>query len=101
LYAKPNVQGNMGGWQERHMEAVKHPRSFEQPMVHAIEAWLQYADEHQTRYESLIGDDGVLGDYWESMGDALRGLLNGECGRLDCGTLDSLILDAMREAGIN
>ena len=30
-----------------------------------------------------------------------RTLLNGECGRLDCGTVDGILLDAMKGAGID
>lgn len=99
---------NTGRWQDRHDEAIKHRAifqnrhyEFETPMVDMLRGWLQYAEDHKARYESVIGDDGVLGPYWESIGDALRGLLNGETGRLDCGTLDGFILNTMRENGID
>jgi len=100
LYQSATCNGNIGNWKERHMSAVNFPVRFEEPIVNLIKGWLIYADEHQARYESRIGDDGVLGRYWEDIGDSLRGLLNGDCGRLDCGTLDGLILNAMLEAGI-
>src|SRR5689334_11744723 len=94
---------NTGGWQDRHDAAVKHialfqnPRhDFETAVVEMFKGWAKYAEDHKARYESPIGDDGVLGDYWESIGDALRGLLNGETGRLDCGTLDGFILNTMK-----
>jgi len=56
-----------------------------------LRGWLTYADRHQARYHSGIGADGVLGDEWAALGHAILGLLNGETGRLDCGTLDALI----------
>lgn len=100
LFRKPDVAGNIGGWQERHMSAVLTGRGFERPIVRMIEHWLRYADLHQQRYESKIGDDGVLGQHWEQIGVGLLGLLNGETGNLDCGTLDGLIRDAMKDCGV-
>lgn len=101
LQMVPNCSGNIGGWKERHLSAVNYPVRFEQPIIDLFKGWLLYADEHFARYESQIGEDGVLGDYWERIGDSLRGLLNGDCGRLDCGTLDGIVLDSMRVAGID
>lgn len=60
-----------------------------------------YADAHAKRYESKIGDDGVLGPAWC---DILRGvltLLNGEMGRLDGGTVDGLIRDMLQAEGFD
>lgn len=99
---------NTGGWQDRHDEAIKHRAIFqnkhyamETPMVDMLRGWAEYAEDHKARYETPVGDDGVLGAYWESMGDALRGLLNGETGRLDCGTLDGFILNTMKFHGVD
>ncbi len=102
LTAKPRCTGNMGGWQERHMNAVRTPtKAATRVMVGMIGAWLEYADTHKAKYGSGIGDDGVLGDYWAQMGVALLGMLNGDCGSLDCGTLDGVILDAMKAEGFD
>jgi hypothetical protein len=95
------VRLNSEPWVLRHKKAIELPQGPERPIVRLLEAWLLYAEQHQERYESKIGDDGVLGKAWEAIGVALRGLLNGECGRLDCGTLDSIILDSMKENGID
>ncbi len=46
-------------------------------------------------------DDGVLGDEWAKIGGALRGLLNGETGRFDCGTLDRLFCETLRSEGLD
>ncbi len=89
------------GWKARHNRAVCHPRGAERPIVHMAQGWAEYAHKHATRYSSPIGDDGVLGPAWEQIGDGLRTLLNGECGALDCGTVDGFVLDTMRDNGVN
>ena len=58
-------------------------------MLHGLAAWL---DGYEARYGSPPGTDGVLGD--EGAGKIIEGLLvllNGELGRLDGGTLDSIL----------
>lgn len=98
-----NVNGSChpGDWQTNHIRAINKPRGPEVAIASMLKGWLIYADLHKNQYESGIGEDGVLGDHWASIGVALRGLLNGECGRLDCGTLDSLILDTLAAEGFN
>ena len=66
-----------------------------------VGASAQYADYHQRRYESRIGDDGVLGDPWADILKSARVLLNGECGRLDCGTVDGLICEMLEAEGFD
>lgn len=88
-----------GGWQARHWTALLHPQGAEIPLVNLIGAWALYADEHKRRYEAGIRQDYVLGPEWANIGKALRGLLNGEAGRLDCGTLDGFINDALIAEG--
>jgi hypothetical protein len=106
LYANKKYP-NDNGWQDRHDSAVNaapHRASknlFETFIVRSLQAWEGYALAHKERYESLIGDDGVLGPAWEQIGDGLRTLLNGETGRLDCGTLDAFLLDTMSENGVD
>src|SRR5437879_5850167 len=93
---------NTSGWQDRHDAALNSPRSaFEKALTQMLNGWEAYADAQKARYDSLIGDDGVLGPNWEAIGDALRGLLNGESGRLDCGTVDAFLLDTMSENGVD
>lgn len=88
-------------WKQRHLDAVTLPRNNEVPIVQALRAWLYYADMHRNRYESGIGEDGVLGPAWAQWGDALRQLLNGDCGRLDCGTLDSILCNTLTDEGFD
>lgn len=71
----------------------------EQAIVHACAALRHFGEGHRALYESPIGEDGVLGNYWLGMARALVGMLNGESGRLDCGTVDGSIRDMAREFG--
>jgi hypothetical protein len=94
----PKYESVPGYW-DRHLDAIARPRGPERPISGMLHAWLLYADSHQERYGSGIGQDGVLGPEWAAIGRALRGLLNGECGRLDCGTVDGIILDTLKAEG--
>jgi hypothetical protein len=86
-------------WGARHSAAFRNPRC-DEAIVGLIRSAAAYADQHQRRFESRIGEDGCLGEYWADIVRGIRGLLNGECGRLDCGTLDCLILDMLHAEGI-
>lgn len=82
------------------MDALKHPRlTHESSIIRLLTAWAEYADAHKERYESGIGDDGVLGPAWQAIGENIRTLLNGDCGRLDCGTLDGFLCDTLQAEG--
>ena len=102
ISAGPDRPGE-NGWRGRHERAIMFTWNVSEggPLVNMLRGWYDYAVIHQQRYESLIGDDGFLGKEWESIGDALRALLNGECGHLDCGTVDGFLLNTMRENGID
>jgi hypothetical protein len=85
-----------------HRDAAMNPRpGFERAMARMLRGWLEYAETHETRYETPVVDGSFIGPAWEAIGGALRTLLNGECGRLDCGTVDGILLDAMKGAGID
>ena len=100
FHAKPRPNSN--GWEDRHNAEFAHPRTpTGGPVVHLIKGWVLYAESHKKRFDSLIGDDGVLGPAWETIGDELRTILNGECGPLDCGTVDGGILATMVKNGTN
>ncbi len=64
-----------------------------------VQGWADYARTHRNRFESTIGEDYVLGPQWQAIGEGLLGLLNGETGALDCGTLDGFIRDTMEAHG--
>lgn len=59
-------------------------------------ALAEYADAHEKMFECPIGDDHVLRPHWADMVRAVRGMLNGETGNLDCGTMDRLLCDMLR-----
>jgi hypothetical protein len=62
---------------------------------------LEYGLQYQDRYgdDSKLGLDGVLGDGWLDMARGYLALLNGEAGRLDCGTLDGEVRHWARTFG--
>ena len=92
---------NTNDWQERHLAALRRPGVREDGVVHLLQGWLSYASGYSFRFNSNIGDDRVLGEEWFAIGVALLGLLNGELGRLDAGTLDAIIRDNLIEQGFD
>ena len=101
LFERPKYS-NASGWVDQHMQAVSQPRAgLEKTFIEMLSGWLGYADAHSQEYSSSIGEDGVLGAQWAQIGAALRSLLNGDMGRLDCGTLDSLIAKTLESQDFN
>ncbi len=88
-------------WRLDHQAATRLPcPGFEGAVVDILKALAEYADAHRARYESEVGEDGVLGDHFEEIARGLLGLLNGETGRLDCGTLDGAIRKLCKAAKV-
>jgi hypothetical protein len=71
----------------------KHSQAIREMLL----GWALYAEAHEARFESGIGEDYVLGPYWANVGLAIKRLLDGETGGFDCGSLDHNIT-AMIEA---
>jgi hypothetical protein len=95
-----NIETTVPAYLANHHAAMRLPRAgFEAAIVGMLNAWLEYEITQTTRYQSEIGADYVLGPAWEAMGHAIRGLLNGETGRLDCGTIDGIICNRLRAQG--
>lgn len=92
---------DMPSWCARHNAALASNKGFEFAIVTMLVAWSEYAAEYKSRFLSLIGDDSVLGPVWQSIGENLRTLLNGELGGLDAGTLDNYIVGTMEYHGID
>jgi hypothetical protein len=82
-------------WGARHVTAWNAGH----PIATLCTALARYADDHRARYESSLGDDGVLGPAWLDMLRSIRTLLNGELGQLDGGTIDGLLYDMAEAAG--
>jgi len=76
-------------------------KAMEQAIVHACESLRLFGESHAELYNSPIGEDGVLGECWTDMAKALIGMLNGESGRLDCGTVESSIRYMAEEFGFD
>jgi len=93
------MQGNMdrAKW---HKQALWYPKKFEIIVVNGIAAWALCADLHADAYAAPIGEDGVIGEHWRDWAIALLGLLNGQTGNLDCGTLARFIRTTARENGV-
>lgn len=65
-----------------------------------LEGWEDYARAYRKRYECSIGDDGVIGDYWREVGLAIKKLLDGETGGLDCGSIAANITNMIEAEGL-
>ena len=101
-FLNPISKHTASDWMVRHKMAVLTPKSaFERALVHLLAGWLTYADAVKDTYGSGIGGDYVLGPQWSRIGAAIRGLLDGEAGRFDCGTLDSLLCETLQSEGFN
>jgi hypothetical protein len=97
--ARENDPAN-GHWARQHDKAWAVPmHDQEGAIVHLVTALADYADYHQERFESTVGDDGFLGPAWLGILKGTRTLLNGETGRLDCGTVDSMLVRMAQAAG--
>ena len=81
-------------WASRHNKAVTHPTKAEKGVLDACSALEAMADSH-----AAISQDGVLGDCWLKILHGVRGMLNGETGRLDCGTVDGWLVRLALEHG--
>ncbi len=102
LKDRSNTSLNKNGWATRHYNALVVPDvATEMPLCSMLRGWADWADEHRTRYESPIGHDQVIGIEWLRIGCALRGLLNAEVGRIDCGSVDGWLLDTAQREGVN
>jgi hypothetical protein len=88
-----------GSHEAQHNRAVIVPQGFESPVVAMFGALEHYARTHGTRFESPISEDGYLGPVWFTMARGLLDLLNGETGRLDCGTIDRAVRKLAAEHG--
>lgn len=73
----------------------------EQAYALMLRGWLMFADAHRDEYGSEIGEDGYTGDEaWLPIAKGLRAMLSCDLGRrMDCGTVDGIILDALTKAG--
>lgn len=79
---------------------MRNPRpGFERGIVGLIRSLAELAKAHHDRYGVFISEDGYLGDEWAQILSSAHALLNGETGRLDCGTLSQQIEDLRTSGG--
>lgn len=89
-------------WLINHHKALQNPYSGEAPIVTLRSALIQYGVYYPERFESCnLGEDTVLGPAWLQIAKGYLALLNGETGRLDCGTLDGELRDMARRFGFS
>lgn len=91
---------DMKAWEILHNAALQTPSVKEVGVVQLLQSWETYANNHRARFETSIGDDAVLARYWSDIGSAIIGLLNGDIGRLDGGTVDKYVRELARENGV-
>lgn len=89
-----------GNQLEQHLNAIQLPRGIETPTVMMLRGWLRYQEEYRARFGDGVGTDGILGPAWRDAGKAIHALLDGPTGRLDCGTLSSIINSRLWEEGL-
>lgn len=97
------VQGMRTGassWPQLHCSAWVNPRGTERGIRAMLEGFAAFADAHVAS-DYTIGQDGFFGPHAEDMIQALLALLNLDCGRFDCGTLDRLIRELAVAAGVD
>lgn len=58
--------------------------------------WEEYAYAHQKEFGSLIGDDGVLGEHWTDIARGIHGLLDGNTGGWDAGSIDHNLREILK-----
>lgn len=86
-------------WTQQHQAAWHNPRGTERGIRAMLEGFAAFADAHETE-DYTIGQDGFFGPHAEDMIQALLAMLNLQCGRFDCGTLDRLIRELAVAAGV-
>ena len=96
-----NESGQLTVAAHEHCRAILTPGGFSGAIGDLLTGLALYADTYRDRYHSPVGHDGVLGPAWEQIALGIRALLNGETGGLDCGSLDSNILDLLKENGVD
>lgn len=92
--SEPPVAPN---WLINHHKALQKPRGNEEPIVTLRSALIQYGVYYSERFEGCkLGEDHLLGSGWLQIAKGYLVLLNGETGRLDCGSLDGELRDMAR-----
>ena len=83
----------------------------DEPLLVAMDAMLRYAKAYRKRFESGVGDDGVLGPCFADAINGVRGLLDGDgavamernitTDSKDNGVIESLYWECCKVAGLD
>lgn len=101
-----DYQGNpLNNLNQLTINAADHGRAIRQKginpigtaLIDMLQGWENYAIAHKKRYESPIGNDYVLGEYWAETGLAIKRLLDGETGGLDSGSISANIIKIIEQ----
>lgn len=69
------------------------------PLLIMADCLTQLACLHKARFGCPIAQDYVLGPEWKSAWEGVHGLLNGDYGPIDNGTVSSILYEALEVAG--
>lgn len=103
------------GWGARHVRVVSNflvrgpgsplglvaPSGYEGAILTMLYGLAQYADAVRASGNDPVGHDHVLGEYWKDSLHAVGGLLDGDTGRLDAGTVSATIGALAAREGFN
>lgn len=99
---QPQAAPEAPSWLISHHRALSEPRGGEAPVVTLRSALIQYGLCYAERFEGCsLGQDNFLGPAWLQVARGYLALLNGETGRLDCGSLDAELRDLARRFGFS
>lgn len=78
-------------------DTMFHRNRMERVIEKMYDALYEYADSHRRIYGVSIAHDPYTGAEWLKMWDACRALLTCETGQLNCGAMDTKLLDLRRK----
>lgn len=85
---------------DQHNMAVSNPKGIELGIVGMIAALEHYASEYRKETGVLVGEDGYTDTLFLDILNGIKGLLNCETGRLDCGKIDTYLTNLAGQNGI-
>lgn len=84
-----------------HVAAFENPKGIEKPLVHLIQFIVEYADTYKREMGVTIGQTiGVRPSYWLDIFNATGHLFTGDCGRLNCDEMFTLLRELGNAAGV-
>lgn len=87
-------------WVKRHVAAWNTPEGFESALKGMIVGFDEYGHSMRSKLGTPPGEDMFLGPAFKQIAEAVLILLNGDLGRFDGGTLDSLVRAICTENGV-